>query len=656
MRGLRATVCVLAVVACSEPAPTGPVIAAVSLEGARDMAAAYSPDGSQVAFWRVGPNGLHLWLADSAMQSAREVDAYTALGGPDIAPIWSPDGATLTVPDGHDGLANVVAINASDGTVTPLTSGPVFKIPVQFHPDGDGIVFQTVADGGRLVTQVVSRRTRQIRPLVAGLETSHAGLIAPDGTTVIYAQLEGNRSTLWLTDIDGRDRRALTTEGVEELPRAGGQNFSPDGRQFLFTSRRTGKGDIWIGTLDGTTRQLTTDINEDSDPAWSPDGKWVAFLSDRGRQLDAWVIPASGGDARRVTDDPTDKGAVGWRDPGTVVFSSSTSPGRLWRHALTDGAEVRITPDSVDAGAFWISPDRSRIAFLIDHPSGTNDLAIMTLRGSDRWVIASGAHHTDVKWSRDGTRIAYSSDAAGDVDVWEAEASGVSAPRRLTEWTGNEVVIDWSTNGDGILFLSGKDAAIGDIWQVPVAADSVGPQRRTSTGRVTGGAISWATGTGELIVVQVDATTGLLSPWHQRTDGSLSAIATSADGSGNSINPMPSDVTDVLALMVSKGGTFYTDVVRLDGTPIASLGPSSQAAGFSPDGMRLLYRTTGAGVQDLAIMDLESGESHLLPPTPEVETHAAFSADGSAVILRRVTITTRVMRADVRELLTREVP
>ncbi len=653
MRALRSVVCALAVLACSEPVPTGPVIAALSPEGARDMDPVYSPDGSRVAFWRVGPNGSHLWIADSAMQSPRAVEAYTALGG--IIPIWSPDGTTLTIPDGHDGLANVVTVNAADGAVTPLTTGPVFKVPVQFHPDGDGIVFQTIVPGGRITTQVVSRRTNRVRSLVPGLDVSHVAKVAPDGKTLIIQQWNGEHTTLWISDIDGSNRRALTTEGFEFLPPTR-QIFSPDGTEFLFTSRRTGKGDIWVGSLDGTTRQLTTDINEDSDPVWSPDGEWVAFLSDRGRQSNVWIMPAAGGEARRVTEDATGKEALGWIGSGTIVYSAGMSPGALWSHALADDAEVRITPDSVDAGEFWISPDRSRVAFLIDHPGGTNDLAITALRGNDRWIIASSAHHTDVKWSRDGTRIAYTSDAAGDKDVWEAEASGVSAPRRLTDWVGVETAVDWTADGRAVLFHSSKDATIGDIWQVALGADSAGPTRLTATGRVTWGVVSWANGTGEVLVVQVDGKTGLLSPFRQNADKSLTAIPTSADGTGNSINPIPSDVMDVLAILVSKGGSFYTDVVRLDGTPIISLGTSNRALGFSPDGMRLLYRTLQAGSEDLAIMDLESGESHALPTTPEVETHAAFSADGSAVILRRVTITERVMRADVRDVLTRKSP
>jgi len=633
---------------CGGTGTTVSRITAISAEGARDEYPSFSPDGSQVAFWRPSEKGLDLWVARADMSNARPLGVSTLLGG--FQPVWSPDGRMLAVPASTRGLADVAVVQVEDGTVTLLTDNPAIEIPVQFHPDGDRVVYYG-AIGGSVESFTVSRSTGEKHPLLDDVGSPYIGEVSPDGRTIIYNRVDGEKSTLWMADADGGNRRQLTQEGFEDF--AGTTRWSPDGKQFLYQSRRTGKPDIWIASIaDGTTRQLTSDIQDDRNPAWSPDGQWIAFLSSRGRQLDVWVMPTAGGDAVRITDDPLQEESVSWIGNDALGISTSLSPGALWTRSLSDGAEVRLTPDSIDAGRFWVSDDRSRIALLADQPGGTNELAVMPAAGGDLRVVDPAANHTSVGWSPGGASLASTSDRAGTADVWVFDPDGAAEARQVTDWPGYERWVGWSADGTQVYFTAERDARLGDLWKAPI--DGGAPERLTEVGAVQGAVVSWPREVREILLVVLDQTSGEFSLARRLAGGRIVPFGA---GLGNIGTVIPSPDGTLLAMgRVARQGQV-AEVVRFDDVAtVATLPPTADPLGFSPDGGRLLYGFPAGSSRDIGILDLATGQTTRVTTTPESESHAEFTADGNSVILRRVRITRELKRADVAELLKRAQP
>jgi len=439
----------IAAAGCGPSEPGLPEVLALSAEAAQDMVPTPSPDGSQIAFWRSGEQGDVLWVADADMANARSLEVYRTLGGGQV-PVWSPDGQRIAAMVSMRNIADLVTVQVSDGAVTWLVETPQFKAPIQFHPDGDHLIFVAV-DGETFNTFAVSQASLEVTPLLSGMTMPYLGMISPDGQTILMWVFEKGSNTIWAANADGSNRRQLTTEGFEDLGALGLTPFSPDGSQVVYTSRRTGKRDVWVVSLaDGTTRQLTTEIQDDYDPAWSPDGQSVAFLSNRGRQTDVWVVPATGGEAVRITDSPEAEGWVRWVSNEALSFSLNHSPGALWTRSLADGSETRLTPDSVDAGDFAISSDRSRIAFLVDLPGEVNALAVMSTAGGPIEIVSPAADHLNLVWSRDGARLAYTTTQAGSQDVYVVEPGSGAGPRRLTDWMGIENSLDWTADGTAV--------------------------------------------------------------------------------------------------------------------------------------------------------------------------------------------------------------
>jgi TolB protein len=633
---------------CGPTEPALPELVALSAEGAHDTAPIPSPDGTQVAFWRPGDQGLDLWVADADMANARSLGVYNELGGPQ-PPLWSADGRRIAALAGMRNPLDLVSVRVSDGEVTWLVETPQFKLPVQFHPDGDRIVFAAL-DGGTVNTFAVSQATREVTPLVTGMELPYIGMVSPDGQTILMWVFDKGSNTLSAVNADGTNRRALTTEGFEELSTFSLYPFSPDGNRILYTSRRTGKRDIWeVSLADGATRQLTNDIQDDFDPAWSPDGQSIAFLSTRGRQTDVWVMPSAGGDAVRVTDSPEAEEWLLWADGGRLSFSLNESPGALWAHSLADGQETRLTPDSADAGAFMISADRSHLAFLVDRPGGVNDLAVMATAGGPIEVVSQAADHLNLVWSRDGTRLAYTTTQAGSQDVYVVEPGSGAPPRRLTDWTGLETSLDWTADGTAVYVQAERESQLGDLWKVPL--DSSSPERLTTIGTVASAVISWVREPEDILVLGLDS--GIQTIFRRSSDGRLSPFTTPADGNAIGWGYSPSGET--VAVTFARGNSMQAHMFRTtDRKVLASFPPNSFPLGASVDSRRRLYQILrGVGnVVDIGILDIETGDTTRVTATPESETHAALSADGQTVILRRVKIVQRVMRADVSGLRT----
>jgi Tol biopolymer transport system component len=636
----------VAVGGCGGTGTAMPRITAISAEGARDEYASFSPDGSQVAFWRPGEKGSDLWVARADMSSPRSLGVSTLIGG--FPPVWSPDGRMVAVPVSTQGLADVAVVQVEDGTVTRLTDNPGLEVPHQFHPDGDRVLYWA-ATRGSFEAFTVSRSTREIRPLLKDVGSPYIGEVSPDGQTIIYERLERGKNTVWMADADGGNRRQLTQEGFETLSGVGAlHRWSPDGKQFLYQSNRTGKLDIWVASItDGTTRQLTTDIQDDRDPAWSPDGRWIAFLSSRGRQLDVWVMPAAGGDAVRITDDPIQEEFVNWIGNDALGIATSSSPGTLWTRSLTDGAEVRLTPDSIDAGDFWISDDRSRIALLADQPGGTDELAVMAAGGGDIRIVDPAANHRNIEWSPGGKSLAFTSDRAGTQDLWVADPNGAAEARQVTDWPGDEAMEGWSADGANLYFTANRDARLSDLWKTPLIGGA--PERLTEVGAVQGAVVSWPRESREILLRVLDEASGEFSLARRQAGGRIVPFGA---GLGNIGTVIPSPDGTLLAMSRVAGQGQVGEVVRFDdGATVATLPPAADPLGFSPDGTRLLYGFQAGPSQDLGILDVATGQTTRVTTTPESESHAEFTADGNSVILRRVRITRELKRADIAELL-----
>lgn len=129
---------------------------------------------------------------------------------------------------------------------------------------------------------------------------------SPDGTKLIYVQQIRDGLSLWISDVDGKNARALVDEGMNLIP-----SWLPDSRHIVWMKTQPGqdpsrKSQIHLmNTETGESRRLFSDPEQlkfsNSMPVVSPSGDLIAFVSSRSGDMRIWVSDLDGSNARQVS-------------------------------------------------------------------------------------------------------------------------------------------------------------------------------------------------------------------------------------------------------------------------------------------------------------------------------------------------------------------
>ncbi|TFG42366.1 MAG: hypothetical protein E4H41_11020, partial [Gemmatimonadales bacterium] len=606
-----------------------------------DPGAAYSPDGTRIYWWQRDGQQWELWVSPANMSAPKRLP-ITSLGL--IKPIWSPDGARFAISLYTAGAGFKVWMMDTTAGSAPrqLQTGEGLAQAISWHPDGMRLAYATILNNGDVVAMAVNVDSGTPYRLVPEETRPHWAFWSPDGSQLAVQIMEPVRSSIALTDSAGGNIRQLTNEGFERLADA---PWSPDGTALLYTSKRTGKDDIWLLPVNGdSARPLTNDVREDNSPIWSPDGQWIAFFSDRGQQSDLWVMPAGGGPAERVTDDVLVETLIGWR-PGTdeLAYTTGRTSQTIWAHALADGKEWQLTPDSVQAGWFNLS-SKGEVMVNFARGGGVNDFAVLPIGGGEPQVILANAGGTQARWSPDGSMLVFQSDRGGTEDLWVVDATG-GAPRQLTSWPGEESDPRWSADGTEVYFRADREALFGDAWRVSAAGGE--PVRITTNARVIGLEENDIQAS-DFIVQQAGSGRATFKLARVQGNGSLQTLWDRSLAGVVGRSP----ATDSVAIVVVGENGPQTMLLPLnggEGRPLLEPGQFGQA--WSPDGKEMVYGFLVGEAGDLGILTLADGSTRRITETPENEGRTEWSADGSTLVFQRSVPISRITTANLTKLL-----
>jgi len=256
-------------------------------------------------------------------------------------------------------------------------------------------------------------------PSQISASSANAPPIDPSLDIAYMTQNDGATQTdLYLLRSNGSQRRLiLSLPGQAYLP-----DWAPGGDSLVFTweGHPEGTGFLWIVRADGSGLRpvSTSDLTYEADARWSPDGQSLAFF-------------------HMVTDDIYDIGIT-----------------------KTDGSDLRLLLNGqaqvlgVEPPA-W-SPDGKQIAFeAADANYNQAGLFVANLDGSGLHQLTQSANDQSVRWSPDGTRLAYTQWNGLGVGfrfkLMVSNADG-SNPQALTTDV-RDYYPTWSPNGKTIAFI-----------------------------------------------------------------------------------------------------------------------------------------------------------------------------------------------------------
>ncbi len=246
----------------------GANLSAVSPRSVTAFSPAWDPSARQVVYSELSGGWGRLVVADPEADGARPVSPTSRLLN--YAAAFSPDGTLLAFTrSGNDGT-DVYRYNlAQDCCLERLTVGRFSdNLSPTFSPDGRQIAFVSTRAGLPQIYVMAADGTGQelFAPFDYGVTgSSQAPEWSPDGTRIAFHRDVMGSPQVFIMDARSRAVRQLTSAGRNEDP-----TWASDSRHIAFISSRTGRRQVWVIDIEtGRVRQLTT-VGDARLPAWSP--------------------------------------------------------------------------------------------------------------------------------------------------------------------------------------------------------------------------------------------------------------------------------------------------------------------------------------------------------------------------------------------------
>ena len=274
----------------------------------RDSNAAYSPDGSKIAFDRdiSGKTNIFVMNADGTNAIAVTSDGPLPNTSSNSDATWSPDGTKLAFTSDRGGQRKreIWVINVDGSGLAQLTTniqlttdsqGPVYSSDTgpSWSPDGSRIAFSSTRDG-LSNTELYAMNADGSNPtrLTNIANDDRYPTWSPDSQRIAFYRNGGSGIGINIMNRDGSNVVNVTHEGFTPA-------WSPDGTRFAYQRFDSGNGfksAIFIINVDGTNEVKVTNNSFDCiAPAWAPTSSSpIPTSTISGHVLDGSGMPVSG--------------------------------------------------------------------------------------------------------------------------------------------------------------------------------------------------------------------------------------------------------------------------------------------------------------------------------------------------------------------------
>lgn len=223
---------------------------------------AWSPDGKHLAYVSFELNKPVIYKQTLATGNRVPIANFK---GNNSAPTWSPDGQQLAIVLSQDGISQIYTINADGSGLRRIMRSPLIDTEPKYTPDGASLIFTSDRGGNPHIYRVPISGGDAQRITFGGSYNISPG-ISPDANNLVY-----------VTRRDGAYRIATQNmgTGTEQLLTAGpddqSPSFAPNGMQILYSSVQGGRSVLAVTSVDGRVRQTLSALNgKVREPVWGP--------------------------------------------------------------------------------------------------------------------------------------------------------------------------------------------------------------------------------------------------------------------------------------------------------------------------------------------------------------------------------------------------
>lgn len=310
------------------------------------------------------------------------------------------------------------ATTPGNATATPKPNRTISSVN-GIAPEGKLVYVSGVGQRQLIVNDI---KTQERIVISSGLFKLIDFSLSPRNDKIVYMEVgDKYNASLYLTTLDGKQKRKLSEGTGDPDDLSGVVLWSPDGRQVAFQAL---KGDpnlkpgLYTLTVDlpdsaSAAPRLVTD-KEVSGFSWSPDSRQLAFKVDS-NYYELWIAPSEGGpgNAKQIAQlglvnsnyASLGKG-VAWSPDGK--FIALTGPSNYTRFSLwlvsPSTGQVREVPTAVIGRIAGWTPDSSRLVTVVASFSQNTDIQALNLANGiwRQYGVGSGP-----QISSDGLSVVY---------------------------------------------------------------------------------------------------------------------------------------------------------------------------------------------------------------------------------------------------------
>ncbi|WP_353148560.1 Tol-Pal system beta propeller repeat protein TolB [Pollutimonas bauzanensis] len=222
----------------------------------------WSPDGKRLAYVSFEDNKPVVYV--QTLSSGQRVPIANFKGN-NSAPAWSPNGQQLAIVLSRDGISQIYTINADGSGLRRVMRSPLIDTEPHYTPDGGSLVFTSDRGGSPHIYKVpVAGGDAQRITFNGSYNISPA--ISPDANNLVYVTRRDGAFRIAIQNMGSGSEQLLTAGPDDESP-----SFAPNGMQILYSSVQGGRSVLAVTSVDGRVRQTLSALNgKVREPTWGP--------------------------------------------------------------------------------------------------------------------------------------------------------------------------------------------------------------------------------------------------------------------------------------------------------------------------------------------------------------------------------------------------
>ena len=265
----------------------------------------------------------------------------------ELAPAWSPDGSEIAFTSNAAGSTDIWMMSSDGTNQRNLTNDPANCYGPEFSPDGTRIAYTRVAADGTLGIWVMNTDgSGGVNVTAAAPGDNSDPSWSPDGSKLAFSSLRTAQMGVYVMDADGSNVSARLSDSNEW---SDDPSWSPDGSRIAYVSIRSGTTNISTVNSDGSgIKKITDRFPPDIQPAWSPDGRHVMFVSRADGNFDLWMVDPDGSNLGHLTDHPGDETYGAWESVNRLPSAVDDGPYFVEPAGTLNGSSVLANDSDPD--------------------------------------------------------------------------------------------------------------------------------------------------------------------------------------------------------------------------------------------------------------------------------------------------------------------